>query len=104
VLQSLKIAAIAILVGLIFSVAYNGVAIALCRHFDPYGQGALSNILFAPGLLLAGPGFEAQAAVLPANVLAFWIAAAIAVWLVLRRRARRLAGEVSSNGWWPDQK
>jgi len=66
--------------GLVLTVAYNALAFLLLSKVDPNARGVTAHILFGPGLLLAGPGFEAQAAVLPINIISFFCLFSIATW------------------------
>jgi len=84
-------AAIALVAGLILSIAYNAAVWFLLASIDPYADGLLAHVLLAPGMLLAGRGFEEQMAILPFNLIVFFFAFAALGGALLSRRARRRA-------------
>jgi hypothetical protein len=83
--SKLKRTSISIGLGLLFSVAYNIGALYLARTFDPYGEGWISHLLFAPGFLIAGRGFEAQSIVLPVNAVVFFVVFGVLTWMFQRQ-------------------
>jgi hypothetical protein len=100
--QKLRRAGLSVLCGVVLSAAYNAIALLL---IDPYAQGTLAHVLLAPGMLLAGPGFEAQMAGLPFNVAVFFVLFSVLTWVLLKRRADRLSGvNRTKDGWWPSAK
>ena len=85
-MRGLKIAALSILGGCVSSFVYNaGVWVWLSRT-DPDAQGAVSHILLAPGLALAGRGFEERMMAVPLNVISFAAAFSIVIWLLVRHK------------------
>lgn len=81
--------AMALVAGLILSVAYNAAVWFLIGSIDPNTEGFLAHVLLAPGILLAGRGFEEQTAIIPLNVIVFFLAFTVVSWVLLSRRARR---------------
>ena len=103
--QKLRWAGLSLLCGLVLSAAYNAAAFVLLSRIDPYAHGTLAHVLLAPGMLLAGPGFEAQFAVFPFNALILFVVFSALTWVLLKRRADRLSGATRTNdGWWPSAK
>jgi hypothetical protein len=80
--------AVAILTGILSSVIVHIAALEYIwnSHAD---NTRFETVFFALGSLLAGPGFEAQSAVVLLNVLAFAVFFSVASFLLLRRRALR---------------
>jgi hypothetical protein len=76
------------LIGILESVALHFFALEYFERFHMTSN-SLENIFFAPGQALAGRGFEAQAAVVPLNVLIVAIVFAVVSFLILGRRAVR---------------
>jgi|tagenome__1003787_1003787.scaffolds.fasta_scaffold17319636_1 hypothetical protein len=85
-LSSVRMASISLVLGMTFSIAYNAAAVLLFRSTDPDGRGMLAHIVLAPGMLLAGQGFEERMAILPLNVISFAIIFAIVIRIVFSRR------------------
>jgi hypothetical protein len=85
-LRAFKMLSISILLGIVSSIAYNVAAVLLFRNTDPDARGTLAHIVLAPGMLLAGKGFEARMATLPLNVISFAIIFTIVIWILLLRR------------------
>jgi ABC-type uncharacterized transport system permease subunit len=78
----------AMLIGMLASLALHFFALEYVERFHVKDEN-FENILFASGQAVAGRGFEAQAAVVPLNVLIFAVIFAVASFLILRRRAIR---------------
>jgi hypothetical protein len=89
ILRALRTTLLALVLGISFSIVYNVAAFALLDMLRQNDESLLTRALLAPGLLLAGHGFEAQAAVLPANLVAFAILFSGIGWILLRRRSMK---------------
>jgi hypothetical protein len=77
--------AVSIWIGILSSVIVNFVALEYIWNFHAYNS-RFAAIFFALGSLLAPRGFEAQALVIPLNVLAFGVFFSVATFLLLGRR------------------
>jgi hypothetical protein len=80
--------AVAILTGILSSVIVHFAALEYLWNSHA-ANSRFETVFFALGSFLAGPGFEAQSAVVLINVIAFAVFFSVASFLLLRRRAIR---------------
>lgn len=78
----------AMLTGILASVVLHFFALDYVERFHVKSD-TFENIFFAPARVMAGRGFEAQAAVVPLNVLIFAFVFAVVSFLIPGRRAVR---------------
>lgn len=76
-------------VGLVLTVLYHAAGFALFHLLDLRDQSVLTQVMFAPGIVFAGPGFEAQMAAPLLNVVVFSAVFSYLSWIHLTHRARR---------------
>jgi hypothetical protein len=84
-----KRALIAVGLGLLLSVAYNAIAIAVVEDNQRSGNW-LPNLLFGPGLFLANLGFaSSHMSPIINNVLLLFVAFSLFIWILQGRRVSK---------------